>query len=489
MTAHVGMYQSMANAFAYYCKRNLLAILTLLAVLVGVIAGVLIQRANPDLTKDDLLPVGLNFPGELLLRALHLIVLPLVVTCLIIGLSGNKSSKFNKQAGLTILYYLSTTIIAAIIGLILVSVIEPGVTAKKMMGGPDVKITETAENAQALDVIGDLIRNFVPDNLVAVAFQKRQTQLESKSGINGSTVVVRTGVEVDGINMLGVISVSIAVGIVIMANRAESGPVLDFFVSLHFITLKLTEVILWYSPIGIMFLVMSQLSFNNIGLYMASVGMYMITVLVGLSIHLFLVLPGIYFGITKKNPFVLYKHMLPAAATAFGTASSAVTIPVTMDCVKKAGVDATIVDTVIPVGATINMDGTALYEAVACVFIAQLSGIQLTNAQLVITALTATVAAIGAAGIPSAGLVTMVMVLNAVGLDTTHIASILAIDWLLDRFRTMINVIGDGVGCAVVEKLTGPVKSAQEMNGDVPLEEAALLKKSPTPEKELQGGA
>jgi len=452
MTAQLDMFQSMANAFAYYCKRNLLAILTLLAVLVGIIAGVLIQRANPDLTKDDMLPVGLNFPGELLLRALHLIVLPLVVTCLIIGLSGNKSSKFNKQAGFTILYYLSTTIIAAIIGLILVSVIEPGVSAKRMMGS-DVKISSTAENSQALDVIGDLIRNMVPDNLVAVAFQKRQTQLESTNG-----TVIRTGVEVDGINMLGVISVSIAIGIVIMANKAESGPVLDFFVSLHFITMKLTEAILWYSPIGIMFLVMSQLSFNNIGLYMASVGMYMITVLVGLFIHLFIVLPGIYFGITKKNPFVLYKHMLPAAATAFGTASSAVTIPVTMDCVKKAGVDATIVDTVIPVGATINMDGTALYEAVACVFIAQLSGIQLTNAQLVITVLTATVAAIGAAGIPSAGLVTMVMVLNAVGLDTTHIASILAIDWLLDRFRTMINVIGDGVGCAVVEKLAGAAK-------------------------------
>lgn len=473
----------MANAFAYYCKRNLLAILTLLAVLVGIIAGVMIQRANPGLTKDDMLPIGLNFPGELLLRALHLIVLPLVVTCLIIGLSGSKSSKFNKQAGLTIMYYLSTTIIAAVIGLILVSVIEPGVSAKKMIEG--VQISSTAENSQALDVIGDLIRNLVPDNVVAVAFQKRQTQLEI--GTNGT--VVRTGVEVDGINMLGVISVSIAIGIVIMANKAESGPVLDFFVSLHFITMKLTEAILWYSPIGIMFLVMSQLSFNNIGQYMATVGMYMITVLVGLFIHLFLVLPGIYFGITKKNPFVLYKHMLPAAATAFGTASSAVTIPVTMDCVKKAGVDPTIVDTVIPVGATINMDGTALYEAVACVFIAQLSGIQLTNAQLVITALTATVAAIGAAGIPSAGLVTMVMVLNAVGLDTTHIASILAIDWLLDRFRTMINVIGDGVGCAVVEKLAGVAKEDPGHNEDVPLEQAVLLKKHPSPDKEIGGGA
>lgn len=126
-----------------------------------------------------------------------------------------------------------------------------------------------------------------------------------------------------------------------------------------------------------------------------------------------------------------------------------------MKCVKKAGVSEDVVDFVIPVGATINMDGTALYEAVACLFIAQLNDRELTNPEIVITALTATVAAIGAAGIPSAGLVTLVMVLNAVDLGTEHIALILTIDWLLDRFRTMTNVVGDAVGCAVIEQLAG----------------------------------
>ena len=162
-----------------------------------------------------------------------------------------------------------------------------------------------------------------------------------------------------------------------------------------------------YAPIGIMFLVMAELAGNGLE-KSKELGLYIATVLVGLAMHFFLVLPGILGSLGRRNPFKFYKNLLPAMATAFGTASSTVTIPVTLKCAEKAGISKRITDFVVPIGATINMDGTALYEAVACLFLAQLNGVELSKPEIIITGITATIAAIGAAGIPSAGLITLV---------------------------------------------------------------------------------
>ncbi|XP_063684373.1 excitatory amino acid transporter 1-like isoform X2 [Bolinopsis microptera] len=421
--------------------NNLLSILTIAGVIVGVICGYLIRSSKDEEPKHtDELIKGIRIPGDLLLRGLNMLVLPLVMTSLILGLAGNKRGKFNKQAGITILYYVSTTLFAAIIGLVLVCAIQPGGRAEGSKG-EELGV----RNTTVLDFVGDMIKNLVPANIVAMSHQKTRTTYDH--GVMEEPV--------EGMNMLGVIFISITFGVIIMANKEECQPFLDFCLSLNVIINKLTRVVLWYSPIGIMFLVMAEYSVSDVSEYAKEIGLYVVTVLVGLAIHFFIVLPVILFALAKKNPLLYYKSLLPAMATAFGTASSTVTIPITMKCVKKAGVSEDVVDFVIPVGATINMDGTALYEAVACLFIAQLNDRELTNPEIVITALTATVAAIGAAGIPSAGLVTLVMVLNAVDLGTEHIALILTIDWLLDRFRTMTNVVGDAVGCAVIEQLAG----------------------------------
>jgi Na+/H+-dicarboxylate symporter len=161
----------------------------------------------------------------------------------------------------------------------------------------------------------------------------------------------------------------------------------------------------------------------------------------------------VYWIFTKKNPFRFMYQMSQALLTAFSTASTATALPVTMDCaVTKAGISRRSTEFVLPIGATINMDGTALYEAAAAIFIAQAVGIELTLLQQVIVAITATLAAIGAASIPEAGLVTMIIVLNAVGLPVEYIGLILTVDWLLDRFRTAVNTFGDSVGAAVIDK-------------------------------------
>jgi Na+/H+-dicarboxylate symporter len=189
---------------------------------------------------------------------------------------------------------------------------------------------------------------------------------------------------------------------------------------------------------------------------LAKVGKYSLTVLVGLGAHGVIVLPLLLLLVARRNPWLYARNMGQALTTAFSTASSSATLPVTMECVEeKNGVSPASGDLVLPVGATINMDGTALYEAVAAIFIAQSYGIPLGFGDQLIIFFTATLAAVGAAGIPEAGLVTMVLVLQSVGLPLEGIGAILAVDWFLDRFRTTVNVWGDAVGAAVVERVVG----------------------------------
>merc|ERR1712050_571074 len=184
-------------------------------------------------------------------------------------------------------------------------------------------------------------------------------------------------------------------------------------------------------------------------------GWYLITVTLGITIQVFIILPIIYGVVTKTLPFKFIGKMGPALATAFGTASSAATLPVTVNSLEDGNkVDPRISRFVLPIGATINMDGTALYEAVAAIFISQVNGMALSIGQVIAISITATAASIGAAGIPQAGLVTMVMVLDTVGLPAEDVTLILAVDWLLDRFRTAINVLGDSIGAGIVYELS-----------------------------------
>lgn len=220
--------------------------------------------------------------------------------------------------------------------------------------------------------------------------------------------------------------------------------------------MQLVQMIMWYSPFGIMMLIIGKiLEIADLAEVARQLGLYMVVVILGLTIHALFVLPGLYFAITRKNPFRFMQGMLQAWITALGTASSAATLPVTFRCLEeKLKVDKRVTRFVLPVGATINMDGTALYEAVAAIFIAQMNGIELDFGKIITVSLTATLASIGAASVPSAGLVRMLLVLTAVNLPTSDISLIVAVDWLLDRIRTSINVMGDAFGAGIVHHLS-----------------------------------
>jgi len=260
----------------------------------------------------------------------------------------------------------------------------------------------------------------------------------------------------DNTNILGLVVFSLVFGVAIAAVGEDGKPILNFFSSLVSVMMKVTSWVITIAPVGVLFLVAgSVIEMKNPAKTFASLGYYFATVIIGLGIHGLLVLPIIFSIVTRSLPFKYIGNMANALATAFGTASSSATLPVTLNALEeKNNIDPRITRFILPIGATINMDGTALYEAVAAIFIAQVRGITLDAGKIVAISITATAASIGAAGIPQAGLVTMVMVLQTVGLPSTDVALILAVDWLLDRFRTAINVLGDALGAGIVYHLS-----------------------------------
>jgi len=257
--------------------------------------------------------------------------------------------------------------------------------------------------------------------------------------------------------VLPLIFFSLFFGSVITMVGEKGRPVLGFFEGLFHVSMRMTHLVVATAPIGVFALVATQMGaaggWTGFIPVLKSLGLYSATVLAGLTVHGMLTLPLILFLVGRRSPWRFVGQMIEPLMLSFSTASSSATLPVTMESLdKKAGVDPKVGNFVLPLGATINMDGTALYEAVAAVFIAQSYGIELSLPAMVVVALTATLAAIGAAGIPQAGLVTMVMVLHSVGLPAEGVGMILAVDWFLDRCRTTVNVWGDAVGAATVSR-------------------------------------
>ncbi|XP_068458344.1 excitatory amino acid transporter 2-like isoform X4 [Clinocottus analis] len=449
------------------CK-NLLLTLTVLGVILGAVSGCLLRVASP--IHPDIVMV-IAFPGDILMRMLKMLILPLIISSLITGLAGLDAKSSGRLGTRAMVYYMSTTIIAAVLGVILVLVIHPGNPKLKENLGEGEKNDEVS----SLDAFFDLIRNLFPENLVQACFQQIQTvtkkvEVVIAEDLNATTAegllanitkepqfIVKKSLQFkSGMNVLGMIGFFIAFGICMGKMGERARLMLEFFNILNEIVMKLVICIMWYSPFGIACLICGKIiSIKDLEVVGRQLGMYMVTVIVGLIIHGAIFLPTIYFVIVRKNPFTFFLGIFQAWITALGTASSAGTLPVTFRCLEEnLGIDKRVTRFVLPVGATINMDGTALYEAVAAIFIAQMNGIHLDPGQIITVSLTATLASVGAASIPSAGLVTMLLILTAVGLPTQDISLLVAVDWLLDRFRTSVNVVGDSYGAGIVYHLS-----------------------------------
>uniref|UniRef100_A0A9J8CXD8 Amino acid transporter n=1 Tax=Cyprinus carpio carpio TaxID=630221 RepID=A0A9J8CXD8_CYPCA len=436
-----------------FVMANLLVILTVSAVIVGVFIGLGVRSAG--LSRTQILYFG--FPGELLIRLLKMIIIPLVVCSLVSGAASLDPKALGKLGGWAMLFFLVTTLISSAIGVIMAFIIQPGSSDGKKLSQLTQDDSGVPEAKEVIDSFLDLIRNIFPSNLVSAAFQSYATGYKfvknDTNSTNFSVEKVPVGAEVDGMNILGLIVFAMAFGVALRKLGEEGEILIKFFNSFNEATMVLVSWIMWYAPLGIMFLVAAKIvEMEDVGLLFASLGKYIACCVVGHAIHGLLVLPLIYFVITRKNPYTFLLGLVTALATAFGTSSSSATLPLMMKCVEENnGVSKHISRFILPIGATVNMDGAACFQCVAAVFIAQLNGIPLDFVQVITILVTATASSVGAAGIPAGGVLTLAIILESVGLPTNDLSLILAVDWLVDRTCTVINVEGDAYGAGLLQ--------------------------------------
>ena len=390
----------------------------LVFIIAGVFAGLLVGGYWGEAAKN------VAWLGQLILNTLSMLVIPLLVSAVISGVTSlGDVRQLGRMSGVTIAYYVITMAIAVLIGLFVVNLIQPGVgVSTEGLQQPQDLVEIASERG-----VGDILLSLVAPNLIRAAADT---------------------------NLLPLIIWSVAFGIALASLGKKGRDAARFFESLNEGMMLLVSWVMYFAPIGVFGLIAGMFgAAGSTAAFVAkiqAVGLHVATVLTGLAIH-FVVLTLILLFVARQ-PIGYLVNMLRAIVTSFATASSTATLPITIQCAKDAGIDQRARRFVLPLGSTVNMDGTALYEAAAAMFIAQAYGLDLGIGQQAVIFITATLAAIGAAGIPQAGLVTMIIVLQVVGLPVEGIALLLAVDWFLDRFRTSTNVWGDAVGAAVVHR-------------------------------------
>lgn len=376
---------------------------------------------------------------------LKMLIIPLIASSVIVGVTSvGDFSKLGDMGIRTLVYYFATMLIAVILGLLLVTTFKPG---NAMVGHVDLSevaatgsaaVTERAAGG-LLGIARNLVSQMIPQNVIEAMAAGQP---------------------------LSVITFSIFFGVVATMLGETARPVVELCNAIFEILMKMIHAIMWFAPVGVFALLAWTIAQTGLGVFKEAIGVYMFVVLGGLAIHGLVILPLVLWIFGRTSPYRYLHQMRQAMMTALATDSSSATLPVSIECATElGGVSKRSAGFVLPLGSTINMDGTALYEAVAVVFIAQAYGIGLSMTELVIVAVTATLAAMGAAGIPSAGLVTMVIVIRAVngslssqgvmGVPEAGIALIIGVDRLLDMFRTVVNVWGDCVGAKIIDRQCG----------------------------------
>ena len=416
----------------------------IIGLVLGLVWGLIASIAGlSGFTTEYIKPFGTIF-----VNLLKLIAVPLVLASLIVGVTSlNDIAKLSRMGGKTIGFYLVTTMLAITIGLTVVNLVQPGDTLPKetqneLMQGYRENLEGSSESAQQVMERSplDFFVDIVPENFFDAAS--------------------------DNSNMLQVVFLAILLGIGIIQLPIQKGEILiNFFDSLNEVIIKIVDIVMKTAPYGVFALmaaVIVDLAGDDLTKaldLLGALGWYCIAVLIGLVLHVMLVYSSLFKLFSKMKLGDFFRAIRPAMLLGFSTSSSAATLPVTMERVEKnAGVDEEVSSFVLPVGATINMDGTSLYQAVAAVFISQALGLDLSIGQQLTIVLTATLASVGAAGVPGAGIIMLVIVLEAINVPVEGIALILGVDRILDMCRTAVNITGDAavsVAVAYTEGLLG----------------------------------
>jgi Na+/H+-dicarboxylate symporter len=405
----------------------------LIALAFAVIVGSFTTSINAS-SGFNLIPI-FEFFGALFLNALKMIIVPLIVSSIIVGIASiEQDGSFARMGSKTLLYYVATSAIAITIGLVMVMVFQPGlidgVPAKEVLGlhADTAEVTQKVGDASTGDIAGIFLR-MIPPNIINAAAQGQ---------------------------MLGLIFFSLLFGYFIgQLKGSNKSSMQNFFEGMFEVMMKMTDLIMRFAPIGVFALVANIVATSGIEVFIP-LAKFFFVVLAALATHMFVVMPILLKIIARVRPVKQFQAMFPALLTAFSTSSSSATLPVTLDCVQdRAGVSNKTSSFVLPLGATINMDGTALYECVAALFIAQAYGLELGFVQQFTVVILALMTSIGVAGIPAASLVAITIILAAMGLPLEGIGLILAVDRVLDMCRTAVNVFSDSCGAVIIARSEG----------------------------------
>lgn len=421
-------------------------------IIIGMVLGVAFGLLAITMGWDQFTSHWIKPFGTIFINLLKLIAVPLVLASLIKGVASlSDISKLSRIGSKTIALYLVSTVLAVTTGLVIVNTIQPGsyFSEEKRIEFKEKYASKTEAKMQAAAEVKDqgplqFLVDIVPQNFMQATTNNK--------------------------NMLQIIFFAILFGIaMIMLPDEKTVYVKGFFDGVNDVILKIVDLIMTTAPYGVFALLAALMvdfsdgDVNNVIELFSALGLYSLAVILGLFIMILVVYPIVLKLFTRMSYFKFFKGIMPAQLLAFSTSSSAATLPVTMErCEDHLGVSKEISSFVLPLGATINMDGTSLYQAVAAVFIAQAFGLELDLSQQLTIVLTATLASIGAAAVPGAGLVMLVIVLGAVGMDPEGVALIFAVDRILDMLRTVVNVTGDATVATVIASSEGKLNSPSQ---------------------------
>lgn len=392
--------------------------------IIGMVCGFILGLISGVYTPEFALSIAVL--GTMFLNALKMVVLPLIIIAVMNSIIRIGNMSVLGRLGIkTMIYYMATTGFAVAIGIILALAFKPGAGVETVLGS----IPEVVQGKEKISIV-DMLLTLIPSNIFKAAADFK---------------------------VLPLIIVSLIFGTAFLSVSKGKGIIPELFNQLEEAIMLVVNWVIMFTPLGIFAIVGGKVAGvgGDFTTVLLGIGRYIIVLLGSLGMHAFIVLPLVYFLMVRKNPFVYIVWVKEALLMAFTTASSAATLPLTRkNVIEQAGASEKTADFVLPLGATVNMDGTALYEGVAVVFICQAYGIPIGLTEGLTIFITAILAGVGAAAIPQAGLVTMVVVLKSVGAPIEGIGLLLAVDWLMDRFRTAVNVWGDTVGVAVIDHLT-----------------------------------
>lgn len=376
-----------------------------------------------------------DFVGTIFISALTMLIVPLITSSIIVGVAGiGATANLGRLGGKTLLIYTITSLLAVLVGLFMVNLVQPGIIdgkpARDLLAlGADATVVAEQIGDRGIGAVVEIFVRMVPTNVVQAAAEGQ---------------------------MLGLIFFSILFGyFMTRIDHSLSDTLYRFWDGVFHVMMRMTEWVMVFAPVGVFGLVAMTVAQTGLGAALPLV-IFALTVVAALIIHSTITIPVMLRTIARVPAYSIFPAMAPALLTAFSTASSSATLPITMDCLeKKAGVSRKVTSFVLPLGATVNMDGTALYECVAAIFIAQAYGLELSFGVQFVIVITALVTSIGVAGIPSASLVAIAIILSAVGLPVEALGVLFVFDRILDMIRTSTNVLGDASAAVIVARLEG----------------------------------